>query len=160
MAYQRSFILLIISFIISIIPYLWLCSSISPHNLWKMVKQHVSKLHDPNVHRNPSVLAATNLSWPQRYRYSRPIFFPFSNLLAIDTQIAIPSIRGLSSWIVQTCSSNLSPLFPYSFASPLLCFPPPSEIPPSVSNYRLFGTSKRVNGSTQSRFQFVLSLLS
>lgn len=108
---------------------------------------NVSKLHDPNVHRNPSVLAATNLSWPQRYRYSRPIFFPFSNLLAIDTQIAIPSIGGLSSWIVQTCSSNLSPLFPYSFASPLLFSTPIGD--PSfgiqLSAIRNVETGQRVN---------------
>lgn len=127
------------------------------HNLWKMVKRaNISKLYDPNLHCNPGI-PATNLSWPQRYRYSRTIFFPFESPRNRYAN-SYPLDRGLSAESYKLARTNLSPYF-HSLSPPLSSVSLPfCRIPPSVSNYRLFGTSKRVNGSTH--FQFVLSPLS
>lgn len=86
-----------------------------------MKRANISKLYDPNLHCNPGV-PATNLSWPQRYRYSRTIFFPFESPRNRYAN-SYPLDRGLSAESYKLARTNLSPYF-HSLSSSLLCFPP------------------------------------
>lgn len=82
-----------------------------------MKRANISKLYDPNLHCNPGVPATTNLSWPQRYRYSRTIFFPFESPRNRYAN-SYPLDRGLSAESYKLARTNLSPYF-HSLSPPL-----------------------------------------
>lgn len=125
---------------------LWLYSPFPSHNLWKMVKRaNISKLYDPNLHCKPGI-PATNLSWPQRYRYSRTIFFPFESPRNRYAN-SYPLDRGLSAESYKLARINLSPYF-HSLSPPLSSPLFPSHSAGFLLRYPIIGYLERRSGST------------